>query len=137
MSDFDAEIKEIAERITRLVRAAYRLGETDALERLVRLARSDHTQAETRAPAPALSGVTSGKIRKRAPKGAVKELVVRSLSNGSGKTPDEIRDNAELDYEHMIARSSIRVHLRSGELEGRYVKKGGRWYLASDSPEAK
>ena len=60
---------------------------------------------------------------------------MRSLSNGAGKTPDEIKGQAEGDDERMIARSSIRVHLRSGELDGRYAKKGGRWYPASGAPQ--
>jgi hypothetical protein len=111
MRDLDAEIKEIAERITRLVRDAYRRGETDAIERLVRLARSDRGQADAYQPEPTLGVAISGKVRKRAPKGAVRELVARSLSDGEGKTPEEIRQQAELDHERMIAQSSIRAHL--------------------------
>jgi hypothetical protein len=132
MSDIDTEIREIADRITRLVRDAYRRGEADALERLVRLARSDSSQADGRAES-ALDSAPSTTRRRRAPKGAVEELVIRSLSNGAGKTPDQIKEQAESDDERMIARSTIRAHLRSGVTHGRYVKKGGRWYLASGS----
>jgi hypothetical protein len=134
MSNIESEIREIAERIAHLVRDAYRRGETDALERLVRLARSDQGQVETRAPAPALGAVAiSGKARKRAPKGAVEMLVGRALSNGSGKTPDEIKAYAATDYEQMVRVPSIRSHLSVGEKEGRYRKQGSRWYLTSGS----
>ena len=137
MSEIDAEIQKIAERITRLVRDAYRRGETDALERLVRLARSDFSQDETRpAAAPALGSASSDRSRKRAPKGAVEVLVGRALGNGSGKRPDEIKAYAATDYEQMVRVPSIRSHLRVGEKEGRYQKQGSRWYLTSGSPIA-
>lgn len=80
---------------------------------------------------------TPGEERKRAPNGSVEALVARALDNGTGKTPDEIKARAEHDHERMIARSSIRAHLRTGEKEGRYRKEGGRWYLFGASTREK
>lgn len=99
----------------------------------MRLARSDSTQIVAAAGTAVGRGTAAavGGQRKRAPKGAVQALVTRTLSNGVGKTPDEIKAQAENGHDRMIARSSIRAHLRAGQKDGRYVKRGGRWYLAN------
>jgi hypothetical protein len=134
MNRFDAEIREIASQIARLVRDAYERGENDAIDRMVRAARSGQKDAEQAARPVVRSDREEHQRRKRAPKGAVEALVARALGNGIGKTPDEIKAEAKDDHERMIARSSIRAHLRAGVEAGRYVKQGGRWYLASTPP---
>jgi hypothetical protein len=69
--------------------------------------------------------------RKRAPKGAVDALVTRALANGGGQIPDGIKALAANADERMIAVPSIRAHLRKGEKEGKYIKRGGRWYRSA------
>lgn len=140
MSNLDTEIQEIADQITRLVRAAYRRGETDALERVLRAARSNQDTTEQALVAVSRSDSAEREPRKRAPKGTVEVLVGRTLADGRGRKPDEIKEHAENDDERMIAVSSIRAHLRKGEKEGRYVRRGGRWHgvtiVTTEKPEA-
>jgi hypothetical protein len=129
MSTLEDEIRDIAERMAKLVHEAYRRGEADALDRVVSAARAG--QMQTREPTPWVSArleLVPHEDRKRAPKGTVSALVDRALNNGSGKTPDEIKACAETGYEHMVALASIRSHLRAGVSEGRYRKQSGRWF---------
>jgi hypothetical protein len=134
MKDLDRHVRDIAERIASLVREAYQRGESDALERVVRLARSNPNQSGVSTiDIIARAEHATRKGRKRAPKGAVEVLVGRALGNGSGKTPDEIKAYAATDYEEMVAVPSIRSHLRAGEKKGRYRKQGHRWYAIHGS----
>jgi hypothetical protein len=130
MSNLDSEVQEIANQITRLIREAYQRGEADALERVVRLARSGQMQVTEPPDTFSAQGevIPCLEERKRAPKGTVGMMVERVLNNGSGKTPDEIKAHAVTDYERMVAVPSIRSHLRIGVKEGRYRKRGSRWY---------
>lgn len=128
MSNLDAEIQEISDRIARLVRDAYKRGANDAIDRMVRAARSDRDDVEQASATVERDDVEERGSRKRAPKGSVDALVTRALGNGASKTPDEIKAQAATDHERMIALPSIRSHLRKGETEGRYRKEGGRWY---------
>lgn len=70
--------------------------------------------------------------RKRAPRGLPKALTIRALKQNDllGSTPQDIMEQAETEYEKMIALSSIRSELRKGEKDGRYHEQGGLWYLA-------
>ena len=69
--------------------------------------------------------------RKRAPKGLVRMVIIRALSDRSGLSVQEIQATAQGELEKMIQASSYRSELRKGRDSGRYREDSGRWYLAA------
>ena len=65
--------------------------------------------------------------RKRAPRGSVPPFVERVLREHPGSTVAEIAELAANDTERSIKSASIRVELRNGRIQGRYVSDNGRW----------
>ncbi len=76
--------------------------------------------------------VDDGQGRKRAPKGLVRKVIVRALSDGSGLGVQEIQSTARGDLEEMIQASSYRSELRKGRDSGLYREDSGKWYLAAN-----
>ena len=75
--------------------------------------------------------------RKRAPKGSVPRFVQRVLGERQDATVAEIVGHAASEEERSIKPASIRVELRNGRMQGRYVLDNGRWSLmATDAPAA-
>lgn len=72
--------------------------------------------------------------RKRAPRGSVRPFVDRVLRDHPDSTVTEIVGRAADDTERSIKQSSVRVELRNGRLQGRYVSDNGRW--SHSGPEA-
>ena len=68
--------------------------------------------------------------RRRAPRGSVPRFVQRVLREHPGSTVAEIAGHAAGETERSIEQVSIRVELRKGRLQGRYVSENGRWALA-------
>ncbi|MDE0360597.1 MAG: hypothetical protein OXI74_05455 [Rhodospirillaceae bacterium] len=64
---------------------------------------------------------------KRAPRGSVRRFVDRVLREHSGSTVPEIAGHAADDTERSVKVASIRVELRNGRIQGRYVSDNGRW----------
>ena len=65
--------------------------------------------------------------RKRAPRGSVPPFVDRVLRAHPGSTVPDITRHAADDTERSIKVASIRVELRNGRIQGRYVSDNGRW----------
>jgi hypothetical protein len=121
----EAEIQDICTRIAQLIRGAYKRGEADAIDRLMRAARSEVGEATLASPA---TMTISSERKRRAPKGSVGAFVDRVLANGADATVREIQERAIDDTERMVAPGSIRAHLRTGREAGLYVERRGRWY---------
>jgi len=75
--------------------------------------------------------VDTGGQRKRAPKGLVRKVITRALSDGNGQSVQQIQATAQGDLEMMIQASSYRSELRKGRDSGLYREDSGRWYLAA------
>jgi len=73
--------------------------------------------------------------RRRAPRGSVRRLVERALGEHPGSTPPEIAGRAADHVERSVKLVSIRVELRNGLAQHRYVSDNGRWSLAGASGE--
>lgn len=73
---------------------------------------------------------------KRAPRGSVRPFVDRVLRDHPGSTVPDIAGHAADDTERSIKPSSIRVELRNGRLQGRYVSDKGRWSHAGSEASA-
>ena len=67
---------------------------------------------------------------KRAPRGSVPRFVQRVLREHPESTVAEIAGLASDETERSIKPASVRVELRNGRLQGRYVSENGRWSLA-------
>jgi hypothetical protein len=133
----EAKIDRIVELIRELAVEQYARGETDAIERLVTLARKASTPAaspSSEVPAPK---ATEQRVRLRAPKGAVQDFVGRVLAERPGIRPTSIPNFAQDDVERGIKPSSIRADLRKGAHEGRYREAGGKWFLIETPNGAK
>ena len=73
-----------------------------------------------------------GNDRKRAPKGLVRKVIVRALSDRTGLSVQGIQATAQGDLEKMIQPSSYRSELRKGRDSGLYHEDSGRWYLVAN-----
>ena len=129
-----------AERLSALIAGieadAYERGRADARKELLDLLQPGSGQTDTRAARGEAAGrkASNGKRAgggKRAPKGSVRPFVERVLRDHPGAAASEIPGHAAGDVERSIKLSSIRVELRNGGLQGRYVSDGGRWSLAA------
>lgn len=110
---------------------AYARGKVDARKELLDVLGA----AEGRtAPARAGRGKRPAKRRtggsKRAARGSVPRFVQRVLHENPGSTVAEIAGHASDETERSIKPASVRVELRNGRLQGRYVSENGRWSLA-------
>ena len=134
-----------AERLSALIAGieadAYERGRADARKELLDLLQPGSGQTGARAARGKAAGrkASNGKRAgrgKRAPRGSVRPFVERVLREHPGAKAPEISGHADDDVERSIKLSSIRVELRNGGLQGRYVSDGGRWSLAaSEAPE--
>ena len=126
-----------AEKLSALIAGieadAYARGRADARKELLDLLQSEGRQtSDTRAARGKSAGkkASTGKRTgrgKRAPKGFVRPFVERALGERPGATAPEILGYAASDVERSIKLSSVRVELRNGRLQGRYVSDAGRW----------
>lgn len=125
-------IEELSALIAQIKAGAYARGRADARKEVLDLLRAGGRAA------PAGRGKRSGATppkrragrRKRAPRGSVPRFVERALAERPGSTVRDILDLAAADAERPISPSSIRVELRKGLGQGRYVSSDGRWSLA-------
>ena len=138
-----------AEKLSALIAGieadAYERGHADARKELLDLLQPGSGQTGTRAARGKAIGTKASKGKgagsaKRAPRGSVRPFVERVLREHPGAKAPEIPGHAAGDVERSIKLSSIRVELRNGGLNGRYVSDRGRWSLAvseasSSAPE--
>ena len=115
---------------------AYERGRADARKELLDLLQPESGQTGAGAARGKTAGrkASNGKRAgrgKRAPRGSVGPFVERVLREHPGSKAPEIPGHAAGDMERSIKLSSIRVELRNGRLQGRYVSDGGRWSLAA------
>ena len=129
-----------AERLSALIAGieadAYERGRADARKELLNLLQPGGGRTGARAARGKAAGkkASNGKWTgrgKRAPRGSVHPFVERVLREHPGATAPEIPGHAASDVERSIKLSSIRVELRNGGLQGRYVSDRGRWSLAA------
>ena len=122
--------------ITGIEADAYERGRADARKELLDLLQPESGQTGAGAARGKTAGrkASNGKRAgrgKRAPRGSVGPFVERVLREHPGSKAPEIPGHAAGDMERSIKLSSIRVELRNGRLQGRYVSDGGRWSLAA------
>ena len=131
------------DRVSALIAAieaeAYARGKADAKQELLEVLGGGAKPAGTsrgrrRAKSPPKSR-TGG--RKRAPRGSVPRFVDRVLRVHPGSTVAEIVGHAADDTERSIKLASIRVELRNGRIQGRYVSENGRWSHAGTETSAR
>lgn len=131
----DAISEEIIALIERAKADAYERGRADAKREMLDML--SHGVARPSSPYEATTNaeesfVESNANRKRAPRGLVGKLILKTLGSQSyssvGLSPLEIEQSAETEDERMIKVSSIR-----GELKRRkdvwYREIGGKWLL--------
>ena len=73
---------------------------------------------------------------KRAPRGSVRPFVERVLRAYPGSTVSDIAGHAADDTERSVKPASLRVELRNGRIQGRYVSDNGRWSHAATEATA-
>ena len=118
--------------ITEIEAEAYARGKADARKELLEILGG--AEREVR-PAGASRGTRRAKSppkrrtggRKRAPRGSVPRLVDRVLRAHPGSTVADIAGHAADDTERSVKVASIRVELRNGRIQDRYVSDNGRW----------
>ena len=129
-----------AERLSALIAGieadAYERGRADARKEVLDLLQPGSGQSDAGSARGKAAGrkAPNGKRTgggKRAPKGSVRPFVERVLREHPGAKAPEIAGHAAGDVERSIKLSSIRVELRNGGLQGRYVSDRGRWSLAA------
>ena len=128
--------EKLSELIAGIEADAYERGRADARKELLDLLQPESGQTGAGAARGKAAGrkASNGKRAgggKRAPKGSVRPFVERVLREHPGAKAPEIPGHAAGDVERSIKLSSIRVELRNGGLQGRYVSDGGRWSLAA------
>ena len=135
-------LDDISAILRRVEEAAYKRGKADAKnELLVYLnmaapsVKSDEQNAEPRRHRAPIRSAIPAQDRLRAPKGAARNIIYRTLSAEPELTPRQILDRAETDFEKMIKLASIRGELRVGRLLGTYENNEGRWSLTSHHKE--
>ena len=121
---YDRGVRETMEKIQNLVFGGDEIATPS--DRQVRHSEIEHDNAEDDTVE-----ADEGIDRKRAPKGLVRKVIVRTLSEGSGQTVQEIEATAKDDLEKMIKSSSYRSELRKGRDSGLYHEDSGRWYLVA------
>ena len=129
-----------AERLAALIAGieaeAYERGRADARKELLDLLQPESGQPGARAVRGKAAGKKASNGKRagrstRAPRGSVRPFVERVLRDHPGAAASEIPEHAAGDVERSIKLSSIRVELRNGGLQGRYVSDRGRWLLAA------
>lgn len=136
-------VEKLSALIAGIEAEAYDRGRDDARKELLDLLQSGSPQTSvTRAARGKAAGTAAPRGKrtgraKRAPKGSVRPFVDRALGERPGATAPEILGQAATDAERSIKLSSVRVELRNGRLQGRYVSEHGRWsLLVSDASSA-
>ena len=127
--------KRVSALIAEIESEAYARGKADARKELL-----DVLGAAEGATGPAKARRGKGPAKaaakrragggKRAPRGSVPRFVQRVLREHPGSTAEEIAGHATGETERSVKQASIRVELRNGRLQGRYVSENGRWALA-------
>ena len=129
-----------AERLSALIAGieadAYERGRADARKELLDLLQPGDGQTGASAARGKAAGRKASNGKRaggstRAPRGSVRPFVERVLREHPGAKAPEIPGHAASDLERSIKLSSIRVELRNGGLQGRYVSDGGHWSLAA------
>ncbi|MCY4549865.1 MAG: hypothetical protein OXC28_15985 [Defluviicoccus sp.] len=128
----------ISALIAEIEAEAYARGQADARNEVLKAlgaAEGSKRRAEAaRGGRPAKARRRAGG-RKRAPRGSVRRLVERVLGDHPGSTAPEIAGRAADHVERSVKLASIRVELRNGLAQQRYVSDNGRWSLAGASGE--
>ena len=124
---------KISALIAEIEAEAYARGRADARNELLEAlgtgnVRKRQTQAERGGRAAKARRRAGG--RRRAPRGSVRRFIERVLGEHPGSTVDEIVGRAADDIERSIKASSIRVELRNGRAQQRYLSDNRRWSLA-------
>ena len=125
----------LATLVAEIEAAAYARGKTDARTELLAVLGA----SEKSAPAPRRNKRSEARPTrkrrsgggKRAPRGSVRALIERALSDRSGLTAQEILDCADTDAERMVKLPSLWAELTEGRRQGRYESVDGRWSLAA------
>ena len=134
--------EKLAELISGIEAEAYARGRADARKALVDLLTAGSGRGARTKPA---SGRRAGKAASpakragsgnRAPRGSIRRFVERVLGEHPGATVPEIAGYAATEAERSIKTGSIRVELRNGRTQGRYVSDNRRWSLAGSDPAA-
>ena len=94
--------------------------------------------AASAVPASRGHGKTTSPARppviRRGPRGSVPRFVERVLKEHPGATAPEMAGHAATHIERSIKLASIRIELRNGGKQGRYVSDNGRWSPAVSDP---
>ncbi|MDE0001138.1 MAG: hypothetical protein OXQ29_00390 [Rhodospirillaceae bacterium] len=125
------------DRVSALIAAieaeAYARGKADTKRELLEVLGGGASRGRRRAKSPPKRR-TGG--RKRAPRGSVARFVERVLRAHPGSTVADIAGHAADDTERSIKVASLRVELRNGRIQGRYVSDDGRWWRAGTQASA-
>ena len=125
---YERGVKDTMEKILRLVRGGAEVSTGSGQVVVADAASSDAVDTVVDDDAVEVEAAVD---RKRAPKGLVRKVITRALSEGSGLRVQEIQATAQGDLEKMIQASSYRSELRKGRDSGLYREDSGRWYLAA------
>ena len=133
---------EAAERISALIAAiegeAYERGRADARNEVLKAlgaAEGSKRRPDTASGGRPVNTKRRAGARRRAPRGSVRRLVQRVLGDHPGSIPSEIAGPAADDVERSVKLASIRIELRNGLAQRRYLADNGRWSLAGASGE--
>ena len=140
-------IDEIDAIVRRAETEAYERGKADAKREMLALLTTNASlqpeagkqTLESRPPRSAGPAQVrgAGPRKQRAPRGAVRGLIYRTLASQPGLKTAEILACADTEAERMIQPTSLGNELRRGREASRYHCTRGRWYLAkADKIEA-
>jgi hypothetical protein len=117
-----SELESIFTKLRTLFVSEYRRGNANAASRILNLVSSSDQE-------DGITSLTSGPALKRAPRGAARVLVEKSLADGA-KTIKEIRDGAVTDVEKFLSYQTVRLELERGKAVKRYKKVKDKWYIS-------
>ena len=125
----------MADRISALIAdieaEAYARGRADARNELLEaLGTGKLPKRQTQAERGGQAAKARRRVRGRAPRGSVRRFVERVLGEHPSSTVRDIAGHVANDIERSIKVSSIRVELRNGRAQQRYVSDNRRWSLA-------
>ena len=134
-------MERVSALITEIEAEAYSRGRADARKELLEVLGGADSGARPARPSRETRPAKSRPKRrvgggKRAPRGSVPRFVDRVLRAHPGSTVPDIAGHAADDTERSVKVASIRVELRNGRLQGRYVSDNGRWSHAGTEASA-
>jgi hypothetical protein len=136
---FDTALRNLQEVHADELRREYKRGYAAAMQRIQDVLSGGATAGDLPREHPdseATHRAPDGPVkRKRAPKGLVRDVIIRELSAAGpgGLTPSEIRSRARTADERAIPAASFRSELRLGRDSGRYQSlAGGRYAMPKE-----